>query len=152
VEAWGFFREVRRALRPGGAVRVVVPCVDLICDRYDQEYRNFLRRAVKGSDGSLESAMDSIIRNWGHQAVWTTHALEAVLRALNFKVAPALPNESHLHQLHGIDGHGRQIGEHANWVESGVVEGLKWIRQLADDGYEYPAWERQLPMQQNSAH
>jgi len=140
-EAWLFFKEVRRVLRPGGAARFVVPCVDLIFERHDSQYAEFLRQRVK-NDGSLEAAMSSIICNWSHQAVWTTHALQAVLGALGFKTGVSRPRVSHFRELDDIDGHHRSIGEHANWVESGVVEAVKWLRILPDGTREYPHWEK----------
>ncbi len=123
-EAWRFFKEVRRVLKPGGVLRLAVPCVDLIAERYDEAYADFLRR-VTGGDGSKENAMDSIISNWGHQAVWTVPALRAVLHALGLKTTEGQSGVSAHPELHGIDGHARAIGAHANWVETGIVEAVK---------------------------
>jgi hypothetical protein len=124
AEAWHFFREARRVLKPTGVLRVVVPCVDLIVSRFDAEYAKFLRRKTRGA-GSCEEAIGSIIVNWGHKAVWTVQALSAVLRALNFRVLEASPGNSHYAEMIDIDGHAHSIGHHANWVESGVVEAVK---------------------------
>ena len=128
-EAWGFFQELRRVLKAGGVARIVVPCVDLIYQRYDQEYADFLKnkflnKKVK-NNGSLEEAMQSIICHWGHRAVWTTDAMEAVLQSFGFETSVAQPKVSRFVELNNVDGHYKSIGEHANWVESGVVEAIK---------------------------
>ena len=69
--------------------------------------------------------MESILCNWGHQGAWTVGALRAVLGALGFETTEAAPGVSSHPELRGIDGHARAIGEHANWVETGVVEAIK---------------------------
>ena len=127
IEAWHLFRELRRILKTGGAARIIVPCVDLIYQRYDQQYSGFLKNRFK-INGSVEDAMHSIICNWGHKAIWTTNALEAVLGSLGFITFIAQPNMSRFKEMENIDGHYRSIGDHANWVESGVVEAVKQKR------------------------
>jgi len=130
-EAWRFFREARRILKPGGVMRIAVPCVDLIAKRHDERYRDFLRGAI-GGNGSKEEAVESIICNWGHRAVWTVDGLRAVLEGLGFRTSEASSGVSAFPELNGIDGHGRAIGEHANWVETGVVEAVKPMTATAD--------------------
>jgi hypothetical protein len=115
--------------------------VDLIFLRHDEQYRDFLRHKAK-NDGSLEAAMHSIICNWGHEAIWTTNAMQAILESLAFKTAVARPKVSYFCELDNIDGHHRGIGEHPNWVESGVVEAVKWSRLFPDGTREYPTWEK----------
>ncbi len=124
AEALSFFEEVRRVLKAGGAARISVPCVDLISNRYDAEYAAFLKRKIGGA-GSREDSIRSIILNWGHKSIWTVSALSAVLGSLGFHVEIAGPGFSRFAEMNGIDGHGRSIGVHANWVESGVVEAVK---------------------------
>jgi predicted SAM-dependent methyltransferase len=124
AEAWQFFKEVRRVLRPGGVARVAVPCVDLVAARYDATYADFLRTRV-GGDGTREDAINSIICNWGHKAIWTVAALRAVLESLGFQTTEEQSGHSLHPELNGIDRHARRIGEHANWVETGVVEAVK---------------------------
>jgi SAM-dependent methyltransferase len=123
-EAWGFFCEVRRILSGGGRFRFIVPCVDLIAQRYDEQYADFLRVKIKGH-GTREEAMHSIICNWGHRAIWTVGGLRAVLESLGFQTSEGVVGLSQYPDFEGVDGHGRVIGAHANWVESGVVEGQK---------------------------
>lgn len=127
AEAWRFFKEARRVLKPGGALRIALPCVDSISSRHDEAYRHFLRSAV-GGEGTREDAVGSIISNWGHQAVWTVGGLRAVLEALGFQTSEAACSVSSFPELNGIDGHACVIGEHANWVETGIVEAVKPAR------------------------
>lgn len=140
-EAWTFFREVRRVLKPGGVFRVIVPCVELVFRRYDTQYAEFLRR-VTATDGSRESAIECIACGWGHKCVWTVEAVGIILQALGFSTAKASPGKSPFQELRDIDGHARSIGGHANWVESGVVEAVKWLRSCPDGSRQYPVgWE-----------
>lgn len=122
-------------------MRIIVPCVDLIHERYDEEYGQFLRSKI-GGDGSLESSIQSIIVNWEHKAVWTTKALQAILEALGFKTVSLAPRESCFPEMVGIDGHAAAIGGHANWVESGVVEAVKWHDQPTNGGGKYPPLQK----------
>lgn len=142
-EALAFFREIRRILRPGGAIRIVVPCIDLIFERYDEDYSRFLKKRAH-NDGSLEAAITSIICNWGHRAIWTTKALQCVLQSLHFQTAIAQPRMSHFREMTNIDGHHLAIGEHANWVESGVVEAVKWLLVSSSGVREYPSWNHTM--------
>ena len=133
AEAWNFLKEVRRVLKPGGAARIIVPCVELISRRHDAHYAEFLSSRT-GGEGSLEAAMHSIILEWGHQAIWTVEALHVLLGALGFRTATATPGRSPFDEFSGIDGHASSIGVHANWVESGIVEAVKWAPILQNEG------------------
>jgi hypothetical protein len=124
AEAWAFLKELRRIIKRGGRARIIVPCVDLIFRRYDEQYSDFLRSRLK-IDGSLESAIHNIVTRWGHESIWTTDALQSLLGALNFKTMLASPGFSNFKDFEGIDGHASRIGQHANWVESGIVEAVK---------------------------
>ena len=45
--------------------------------------------------------------------------------------------------MEGIDGHPRAIGEHANRVETGIVEALKAKGQNVDGTAQFAGWERE---------
>ncbi len=61
-----------------------------------------------------------------------------MLEALGFRTLEGIVETSHFVEFSGIDGHGRAIGTHANWVESGVVEGVKWLGQADSGQRTYP--------------
>jgi hypothetical protein len=51
--------------------------------------------------------------------------MRAVLDSLGFQTYEGIVGLSQYPEFEGVDGHSRLIGAHANWVESGVVEGEK---------------------------
>lgn len=58
--------------------------------------------------------------------------LRAVLESLGLQTSEARSGVSNFPELNGIDGHGRSIGEHPNWVETGVVEARKPLPAQGD--------------------
>lgn len=123
-EAWKFLKEIRRILMPSGGFRIVFPALELINQRYDNNYGAFIRVKTK-SEATLEGAIESIMCNWEHKTVWTAQGLRIILDVLGFEVWEASVGVSRFPEIQGIDGHGKQIGDHANWVESCVIEGTK---------------------------
>jgi predicted SAM-dependent methyltransferase len=123
-EAWRLFKEIRRILIPGGGLRFIFPCVDLIHERFDTEYGDFVKRKTKIGN-SLEAAMEAIICRWNHRAIWTVGSMRSVLTSLGFYTWESAVGVSQFPEAVGIEGHGKCIGGHANWVESGVVEAVK---------------------------
>jgi predicted SAM-dependent methyltransferase len=123
-DAWSFFRESRRVLMRDGILRVVVPSVVRVVERWTPAYLQFL--ANHGwTDGSLEAAVAAIIKEHEHRAVWSVETLRAVLIALGFQVREFPVGESDTPELRNLEKHGLQIGEDFNRLESVCLEAKK---------------------------
>lgn len=123
-EAWNLLKEIRRILKPGGAVRIVIPSPEQIAERFDAHYGRFVCRNT-GRPPSLEAAMESILSDWGHRTVWSTGILLAMMKSLGMDAWQGVPGESRFSEMQGIDGHSKMIGDHPNRIESVVVEARK---------------------------
>ena len=123
-EVMNFFTECYRVLRSNGTVRVCVPSISKVFMYADDEYLDWL-----GSSGFGESTRKSAIRNLmvnhGHKTVWSEELLGVALRGAGFSTTYAEVGKSEDPNLCNLEGHGKVIGEHQNWVESIVVEGIK---------------------------
>jgi predicted SAM-dependent methyltransferase len=120
-EAWNFFKECRRTLQPSGVLRVVVPSIVRIVERWNSNYLAFVRQHGWGN-GSIESAAESIITNHGHQAIWSSETLQATLKALGFATREYPSGQSDEPELRHLEMHGLQIGEEFNRLESICIE------------------------------
>jgi len=83
-EAYRFFQECYRILKPGGAIRITVPSVTNVFQKKNDAYLKFLQEH-KWGNGSEASAVESIIFNHGHQSMWTDEILKTVLSNIGFK-------------------------------------------------------------------
>jgi len=63
--------------------------------------------------------------NHGHKTVWSEELLGVALRGAGFSTTYVEIGKSEDPNLCNLEGHGKVIGEHQNWVESIVVEGIK---------------------------
>lgn len=99
-EAFGFFKEVHRILKPGGIFRVVVPALNQITDR---------THAV------------ALIVGHGHKTVFGADSLAGMLFAAGFD----WDNIRQTEKNREIDFHGRVIGESKDDLESIFLEAKK---------------------------
>lgn len=117
-EAWRFLNECYRILRKGGRIRIAVPSPVRIAQLADDDY-------VRDHGGTIKDAVMQICCWHGHETLWTYELLECVLKTIGFKTKRAEVGRSDDKEFVGIEGHGKQIGEKANMIETIVVEGEK---------------------------
>jgi SAM-dependent methyltransferase len=121
-EAIEFLRECRRVLRPGGALRITVPSIEMIMRCNDKEYYKFTTKFQKVGP-TARGAMHAILYSHGHQTAWTESLMEATLYYVGFRgIARHSPGQSDRPELRGAEGHHRVIGEHFNSIESLCME------------------------------
>lgn len=124
-QAWNFFEECKRILKPGGVLRVAVPDVERIWRRITPEYCAAVKAGGHG-DGSAKSAVRATIFEHGHQAIWTSELLVAALCAIGFRaVTKAEYGVSQYEHLSGVEGHGAVVGVAIAEIETSIVEALK---------------------------
>ena len=124
AEAYGFFMEAWRTLKPGGVLRLAFPDLLRIAKQSTPEYISFLQKK-KWGDGSPGSAVRNIIVNHHHKAIWTIDTMVAVLKSLGYEVSIcSLGKSSHSH-LQGIESHASQLGQAFNELETSCVEAMK---------------------------
>jgi hypothetical protein len=123
-QAWGFFEECKRILKPGGVIRIAVPSAEQIAERSTPHYEHFLFQRGFSESPTGPAAIKAIIFGHGHQAIWSQKSLVTVLQAVGFR--DAVPCEARQSRF-GLDvnGHGRVIGEVFNQIETIVVEAVK---------------------------
>lgn len=127
AQAWGFLGEAYRVLRVGGVIRIAVPSIERVFELADREYLEWLKLSGFGL-ATRESAVENLIVNHGHLALWSIPLLRTCLLARGFSHAflPSGLEHSHCHPaLRNIHGHGHVIGERNNAIETICVEGVK---------------------------
>ena len=122
LEAFGFFCGCHRVLKPGGVLRVTVPCLEQVAARATAEYHEFLK--INGwGDGTVAGALRGLIINHGHQSGWTVSLLICTLMAAGFRGTKVYrPGWSDCPELRGVEGHQNVIGQAFNDIESVAVE------------------------------
>lgn len=123
-EAWCFFSDCHRILKPGGVVRIAVPDIARIWRFHTPEYGVAVKAGGHGN-GSARDSVKAAIFEHGHQAAWTQDLLEAVLYAVGFHVTRCSYGQSNHTELEGIEGHGKVVGQNVSRVETSIAEGTK---------------------------
>ena len=106
-EAFRFFKEVHRVLKPGGVFRVIVPTLELIEDRL---------HAV------------SLILDHGHQMVFSKGSLGDMIWAAGFE----RENITFVNKDPILDVHGKEIGEEKDALESARMVAIKCAASGSD--------------------
>lgn len=118
-DAWNFIEECYRILKPGGFLRLAVPCVSKIFKESDQEYYEFVARNNWGA-ATKKDAVKSIIFNHGHQTIWEQESLNAIVQCMSFKLLQAAPD-----LMNDTLNHHHVIGKKINNIETIVVDCIK---------------------------
>jgi predicted SAM-dependent methyltransferase len=143
-DAYMFFLECCRVLKPGGTARIIVPDIKRIYENCDENYRGFVRWWWPGeqqwyypkywafkernrSKDNLTSAViaEQMIFNFAHVSFWTPEILMVALNMAGFKTEIKEYGKSDIPELNNIDKHGIAIGLEATIMESTVVEATK---------------------------
>jgi SAM-dependent methyltransferase len=125
-DAFRFFKECHRILKPNGVMRICVPSISRVYTHVDDEYLKWTKDAGY-SDGTPEGVIEALIVGHGHLSCWSEEVLAAAIFAAGFTPENCKLNESKKPDLVGLERHGQIIGERNNWIESIVVEGWKII-------------------------
>lgn len=119
-QAWNFFKECHRILKPGGVIRIAVPDICRIARLMTNEYRE----AVKAG-GHGDNPIRAAIFEHGHQGAWNQELLVTFLEGVGFKVERCSLGASSHPELCMVEGHGKVVGEHIASIETSVAEGIK---------------------------
>lgn len=123
-EAWAFFEEAHRVIKPGGLIRIVIPDFVRCWKLKDPDWLR-VNQGVTNNDGSLREQMKSIIVCHGHQGLWTAELLQAVLEAVGFQRVIKQDAGRSAYGLDNIEQHHHSVGRQIAWAESGCVEGVR---------------------------
>lgn len=135
-QAWGFFEECYRVLKPNGVARIIVPDVSKILHLADNKYFAFIEGQIdkwwknaglvwEGKSITVKDAIKTILFCHGHQAAWNVDTLKDVLTAIGFRVDICEYGKSSHPELDGIDSHWKLMGFDICAMESSVVEATK---------------------------
>lgn len=119
-QAWLFMEECKRVLCVGGVVRICIPDIARMTRLMTDEYRAAVRAGGHG-----ENPIRAAIFEHGHQGAWTQELLIAFLMGVGFKTYAKSYGQSEHIELHGVDGHGKVVGQSIAELETSIVEGTK---------------------------
>ncbi len=82
-----FFREARRALRPGGVMRIAMPDLDELVERYRGDWRNqdWLSWPEFSFIRTRAEMINLAFRGWGHQHLYNREELVRALDEAGFR-------------------------------------------------------------------
>jgi predicted SAM-dependent methyltransferase len=134
-EGQQFLREVHRALKPQGKVRIATPDLAFLIRLYDNPDADLARRYRQAVAASFPAEFDIAPRavvvnrffySWGHQFIYDFDILVHTLTSAGFTdVRQCKPRESDDPLLRNLESHGKVIGDEFNEFETIVVEARK---------------------------
>lgn len=124
AEAYRFFEEVWRTLKPGGIIRLAFPDLVRLKERSSADYLNFIKEWGWGN-GLPGSDVRAIVVQHGHKAIWSKETMRIVLESLGFRVTDCEVGESEYKHLQNLERHGDQIPEIINLIETSCIEAQK---------------------------
>ena len=132
--------ECYRVLKPGGVLRLSLPTLDNLIELYEHRYHrdaiNYVEWSLKTFDksGCIDDqigfntcfVINNFFHLWGHKMIYDRDVIYEMLRREGFKNLFREANDkSHFYELCGINGHGKQIGERFNDIETTTFEAQK---------------------------
>jgi predicted SAM-dependent methyltransferase len=124
VEAFDFFRECHRILRPGGVVRITVPDLVQAYHRATAAYMAFIKQHGWG-EPTRAGVMNSLLRHHTHESAFTAELLLTMLEAAGLDAQYVSTKSSTYPELANSHHHDAQIGAEFDWIESVCCEGVK---------------------------
>ena len=124
-DAFRFFEECYRILKPGGVLRIALPSITQVYEHADQQYLSWLKDN-KYSDGTRRGAIRNIVVNHEHLSSWNYELLDLLIYAAGFDNRKRCQvGKSDHSELDNIEGHGKEIGDRNNLIETIVIEAIK---------------------------
>lgn len=110
AQAYEFFLEAWRTLKPGGTMRLAFP--DIL-------------RIARRAKGTTTDALRDAVCNHGHKAVWTQESMRAVLESIGYTITVHAPGESCVNHLEGLESPTPRFGLEPGGCETSCVEAQK---------------------------
>lgn len=124
-EAWNFFEECMRILKPGGAARIGVPDIERIWFNWTPAYGQAVKAGGHG-DETLKASIRAAIFEHGHKTAWTQALLRVVLTSIGFNpVTIRRPGLSEIPALENVEGHWKVVGKDIASIETSICEAFK---------------------------
>jgi predicted SAM-dependent methyltransferase len=126
-----FLKECYRILKPNGVVRIAIPCVDILRQKYDERYEQMKNERPDELKKIGFPAMNKAVAvyqlafSFKHQTVFTIGVLNEFMKLCGFQTNECNVNESQHPELRNMDGLRRRSKFHIFWCQTGVVEGTK---------------------------
>lgn len=126
-EAWNFFEECFRILKPGGVARIGVPDIERIWFNWTPAYGQAVKAGGHG-DETLKASIRAAIFEHGHKTAWTQALLRVVLTSIGFNpVTIRRPGCSEIPPLENVEGHWKVVGKDIAGIETSICEAFKPI-------------------------
>lgn len=122
LQAFDFFGECMRILKPGATLRIVFPSIESSNMRHTKEWGDFNMSKGWAPDNSKKMSVRSLIANHGHQSVWTQATMAAYFGAHGFeRIITSHPKQPE-------DQHWKVVGKENDAIESEGMMGYKPLK------------------------
>ncbi len=126
-------QECRRALKPGGRIRIATPNLENLANLYAPQKTELQERYIRWAvDTFLPGVktyneafvINNFFRNWGHHFIYDRLTLQHAMATAGFtSITPWASGESDDENFRGIESHSKVIGDDMNQFETMVLEG-----------------------------